>query len=161
MVRERHVLHPYQTKQPYISLPRPSALARSHCHPTSRCQLSLSRGRHVTMKMKRGRFNRSERGLWTCLCDVLYLHNVQYTVDLAKKWCQVQSWVDKERLKLPKMLQIRVSTNFKLRSEAKLQKIYSHGYNFVVKLIINRKDDPAIFWWAPKMIERFLINKDS
>jgi hypothetical protein len=32
---------------------------------------------------------------------------------------------------------------------------------FVVKLIITRKDDPTIFWQAPKMIVQFLINKDS
>jgi hypothetical protein len=31
---------------------------------------------------------------------------------------------------------------------------------FVVKLIINRKDDRR-FWQEPHMIERFLINKDS
>ena len=32
---------------------------------------------------------------------------------------------------------------------------------FVVKLIINPKDDPRFFWRAPNTIERFLINKDS
>jgi hypothetical protein len=31
---------------------------------------------------------------------------------------------------------------------------------FVVKLIINQKDDLAIFWQAPNTIEQFLINKD-
>jgi len=34
---------------------------------------------------------------------------------------------------LPKMLEIRVSANFELRSEAKLQNFYSHGHNFCSK----------------------------
>ena len=34
---------------------------------------------------------------------------------------------------IPKMLKIRVSANFELRSEAKLQNFYSHSHNFCSK----------------------------
>ena len=79
---ERDQPYPTTLTNNHLSLPTPNELARSHHHPASRCQLWLSRGRPVMMRMKRERCNRLERVLGTCPCNVVVS---QCTVDVAKE----------------------------------------------------------------------------
>ena len=145
--RDSHLAYQSNSKN---SLPTPSALARYRHRPTTGCQLSLSRGRRAMMKTKRGRSNRLERELWTCLCDLLHVHDTQYTIEAATELCEGrwrltrQGWtVGNTFLKCSKS-----ASRLILNSEVKLcfKTFIPTVTQIVAKLIINRKDDRPFFW---------------